>query len=184
MSRRELDLYFDDAEWKPEPESDPEINQDQNRQTESLLAPGVSRGIYKGACTILEYQSDPLRIEVIRDVDKFLMRFPFGGVRPDDPDPPNGSRRETKEEVGLKIGRLTPKNFIGEFSGGPNCYLFAFAKRLPDEARHKVVLGIEQKDHAAMFFDTVCEYVARGLFSRNHANIWEYFLKWRVGKEY
>lgn len=180
MSRRELDLFYDDADWKPEPEADPELSQEQSRALQSLLAPGVSRGVYRGACTIVEFQSNPLTVAVIRDVDKFLMRFPFGGVVPDDPDPPNGSRRETKEEVGLKIGKLTPKNFIGEFSGGPNCNLYAFAKRLPAEARDKVVLGPEQKDWAAMLFETLDRYVDLGYVSKNHANIWQFFRKWRL----
>jgi len=176
--QRQVHLIDDEEGWKPEPESDPELSQE-NQGPRSLIAPGISRVAYRGALTIVECQSNPLTVILIRDNDKYKIRFPFGGIQPDDPDPPNGSRRETKEEVGLGIGPLAEKNYVGELSGGPNCTIYIFAKKMPAEARDDVVLGEEQIDHAAMLFGTIDRYIKLGLISRNHCNAWKKFLQWR-----
>lgn len=186
MNKFRCDRFEFDIDWKPEPE-EPAISGDQDDRPsgpQSLLAPGVSRTPYKGALTIIEYATVIPQFEVIRDTDKFLMRFPFGGVKIPGEEPDAGSRRESREEVGLRLGKLTRDNFIGELSCGPNCTHFAFAKRLPAEAKDRVKLGPEQKDHAAMLERTIDRCIEEGLFSKNHANAWRIFKKWRVGKTY
>ena len=190
MGRRALNFDIDfDLDWKPEPVID--ISEFQNNHSagqseriQSLLTPGISRTPYRGALTIIEYTTSVPQFEVIRDVDKFKMRFPFGGIETPDEQPVAGSRRESKEEVGLQLGKLTKDNFVGELSGGPNCTIFIFAKRLSAEDKRKVELGPEQKEHAAMLINTVDRSVERGLFSWNHANAWRLFKRWRVGRTY
>jgi len=176
-----------DLDWKPEPlepEESAETGQQEN-SIQALLSRDVSRAPYRGALTIIEYDFKPRMIEVIRDIPpKVLMRFPFGGIKSIDGDTSNGSKRETKEEVGLSLGKLTRDHFVGELSGGPNCTIYIFAKTLRAELRHKVVLGTEQKDHVAMLMTTVDRFVDQGLFSRNHANAWRLFQRWKVGKTY
>lgn len=210
MGRRALNFDIDDdidLDWKPEPleleleepsEEDPlETEQEPtppNNQTDSLLSllsGGISRPAYntsktpyRGALTIIEYDFNPRMIETILDKDKVMIRFPFGGIKLTDGDTSNGSKRETREEVGLSLGKLTQRNFVGGLSGGPNCTLYIFAKTLSAKLRHKVILGEEQRDHASMLMTTVDRNVDLGLFSRNHANAWRLFQRWKVGKTY
>ena len=183
MKRRALNFDID-LDWKPEPEDVESQDGDQAQSRIPSLTSGVSQTPYRGALTIIEYDFTPRMFEVIRDTDKLKMRFPFGGIQSTDDDSSGGSRRETKEEVGLTLGKLTKENFVGELSGGPNCTIYIFAKTLPAELRHKVVLGEEQLDHAAMLMTTVDRFVDQGLLSRNHANAWRLFQRWKVGKTY
>lgn len=188
MSRRKPFDFELDLDWKPEPEEVTETQDgrgsEQSESMGSLLAPGVSRVPYRGALTIIEYMTTPPQVEVIRDVDKFKMRFPFGGINAEDTEPVDGSKRESEEEVGLRLGKLTRNNFVGELSGGPNCTIFIFAKRLPAEYKDTVVLGLEQKEHASILMDTVDRFVEQNFFSKNHANAWRLFQRWRVGRSY
>ena len=181
-------LNFDiDLDWKPEPENE-DVEPQDDHQAQSQTRPSasgfISRTPYRGALTIIEYDFEPRMIEVIRDTDKLKMRFPFGGIQSTDDGSSDGSKRETMEEVGLSLGKLTRDNFVGELSGGPNCTIFIFAKTLPAERRHKVILGTEQRDHVAMLMTSVDRCVDQNLFSRNHANAWRLFRRWRVGKSY
>lgn len=187
----ELELEGSSGEGPPETEQEPTPPDDQTDSLLSLLSGGISRPVYgtsktpyRGALTIIEYDFNPRMIETIRDTDKVMIRFPFGGIKLTDGDTSNGSKRETKEEVGLSLGKLTRRNFVGKLSGGPNCTLYVFAKILPFALRHKVVLGEEQLDHASMLIPTVDRNVDLGLFSWNHANAWRLFQRWKVGKTY
>ena len=181
MGRFFTNSFEFDLDWKPET---PDNQMGRPSDSRFLLAPGVSRTPYKGALTIIEYTTPIPQFEVIRDTDKFLMRFPFGGINIPDEEPADGSKRESREEVGLRLGKLTQENFIGELSCVPNCTHFAFAKKLPAEYKDRVVLGPEQKDHAAMLERTIDRCIEEGLFSKNHANAWGVFKRWRVGKTY
>jgi len=174
--RTQFDIDFD-LDWKPEATLIRTASSSPSDQ-KIIQAP------YKGALTIIEYATDIPQYEVIRDNDKFLMRFPFGGIILPGEKPVDGAKRESREEVGLQLGKMTKDNFIGEFNCGPNCTHFVFAKRLPAELKHTVVLGEEQKDHAAMLETTIDRYISNGMFSPNHANAWVEFKKWRVGKSY
>ena len=179
-----------DPDWKPEmPEpvqerpAGPQPAATCSQQPLQVLrqTPFSGDQVHKGILTIIELEYNPPRFIIILDLDKELMRFPFGGLETTDITPAAGAARETFEEVGVPEDVGTPiigndESFVGEINFG-NAVFYVFTKKVPVSTQ--VVLGVEQEEWAPPTADEIDQFVKDSMITHKHVRAWEVFKRKR-----
>lgn len=133
------------------------------------------------ALIIPVFLSDPPVYGVIKDMEKFLLGFPFGGQDHDEGDRTifDAARRELGEELfcglDVKIPEFSSENLIGtmEFNGAHKVFVFVveFVADTP------IKEGEEQEAAVKVAADKIDEWIKQGIFLEKHAIAWEMFKK-------
>lgn len=141
--------------------------------------PVVVGGRSEAALTIVEFDSHPPEVVVLKDEGKDLLRFPFGMRDPEDSTLFVNARRECQEEafweLDISLPEFTENNSLGIISVSADHSVGVFHIVLPADT--PINPGEEQEAAFRVPIDLVDKYVARGLFSQTHCIAWELFKK-------
>lgn len=150
-----------------------------DRGQTKVSASAVVGGHSQGVLTIIEFDSCPPEMVVLKDKDKDLLRFPFGMRDPEDSTIFVAARRECLEEafyeLGVELPEFTDKDSLGVIFVSANHSVDVFHIVLSSDIQ--VSPGEEQEEVFRAPIALVDKYVARGLFSQTHCVAWDLYKK-------
>lgn len=134
----------------------------------------------EGVLMIVEFGDEDPDFAIVKDKDKELLGFPFGGRDPSDPTVFDAAGRECREEIFFKLDVLIPElaedNYAGMIAINEHYAVHVIVISMPADT--PMQNGEEQEAAFRVPRDKINEYIARGILLNTHAVAWGLYNEW------